>query len=622
LVKHSVSFYEIRGQKTPLELLLMNNTNPLKKYFQGTLFVLFFLIISYAFCFPLLKELHLSCRGDWDYFASLYEVPSISIYEFGQFPLWNPYCGGGMPLIGNPQAGFLSPTFVLTSLIGVLAGLKISVWLHTFLGLWGMWLLSGYYGLKFPARLVPSLIFMFSSSWALHLTEGHIVWLSAAFLPFFFLAFQKSLEKKQWKWMLSAAIFESLMFYEGGTYVLAFSVLFIGVYALGYAIEIKRWQPLIAFVATGTVAVALSAPKLLPVLELLNSHPRPASAGVGMHWDEFLSLLIERNSVMGSGWWEFGSYFGIVVVVFYLASLSLFRKYTALIMASIFMMLVSLGNFAAFSPWIILHRLPFFSGFQLPTRSLIVFSFSVALLVGLYLGMPWRTTSKVATFLVGVIALIMGIDLFSVSSPIFREAPKPVAAPVCFSRTPVKRVVPKLFYASSAATTGIGHSVVSLHQPFTQINVPGVQRFAHGAWSDQYLPLLQNKGVVDAYETIPFERYAHATTDKDYKGEFYFLGKGKAVLLNWSPNKFKLHVMLQEKDRLVVNQNFWPGWRASSGLLTQHEGLLAIDLLPGDYDIVISYLPNSFTLGIGIFLATLGGLFILVFSTKKGRTSI
>ena len=128
----------------------------------------------------------------------LYEVPAITLFEYGQFPLWNPYCGGGISLIGNPQAGYLSPIFIFTALFGVAAGLKIAVLVHTFLGLWGMWLLTGHLKITGPARLAPPIIFIFSGSYALHLAAGHIVWLPATLLPLFFLAFLRGLQSRPW----------------------------------------------------------------------------------------------------------------------------------------------------------------------------------------------------------------------------------------------------------------------------------------------------------------------------------------------------------------------------------------------------------------------------------------
>ena len=127
--------------------------------------IIIFLLASFALCEPLLRELHHSCRGDWDFFFAIYEVPTVSLFEYGQFPLWNPYNVGGLSLIGNPQAGFLSPIFAFTALFGTVAGLKIAVWAHLFLGSWGMWLLGEQLGIKGVARFAPPLIFLFSSAW-------------------------------------------------------------------------------------------------------------------------------------------------------------------------------------------------------------------------------------------------------------------------------------------------------------------------------------------------------------------------------------------------------------------------------------------------------------------------
>lgn len=571
--------------------------------------VVFLFALSVACSFPLFKDLYLTCGGDWDFFYSLYEIPAISLFEYRQFPLWNPYCGGGMPFFANPQTGFPSPIFLVTSLFGVVAGLKISIWLHTFLGLWGMWLLSGNLGIKGPARLAPPLIFMFSSSWALHLAAGHVVWLPAAFLPFVFLAFRKSFVHK--RWLLAAALFESTMLYEGGTYVLGFSILFVGIYAILYSVQIGSWRPVLTLLAMNILTAALSAPKLLPVLELLQSHPRPTDLGSPLSWDTFLSLFIERNTSLGSGWWELGSYFGVVVLVTYLGSFTLIRKYQALVLASFFMLLVALGNFAHYSPWNILHELPLFSGFQVPTRSLIVFCFSVALLVGLYLSELGDNADKRIAVFVAVVVAVIGIDLFLVSSRIVPEALKPVNVPSTtwlLSRKPIAPVTPKLSRIYPDTATSIWNSSAAFHQNFYQIRVPDLQRFADGAYSAQYLPLLQNRGVVDAYETIPFGNNAHAVADRDYQGEFYLQKGGRVALLNWSPNRFVYHVTLRDKDRLVINQNFWPGWKTSRGVLARHEGLLAVDLPPGDYDVAVRYLPRSFLIGILIFFISVAGI--------------
>ena len=592
----------------------MNYINLHKKQIYYGLVALFFLVIAYAFCLPMLKEIYLSSRGDWDYYSFLYEVPSISIFEYGQFPLWNPYCGGGIPLFGNPQVGFLSLSFLMTSIFGVFAGLKISVWLHTFLGLWGMWLLGTQMGVRGPARLVPPFVFMFSSSWALRLTEGHINWLVAAYLPFLLLTFLKGLEIK--RWLLVAAIVESMMFYQGGAYIFAYCILFVCVYAASYSMEIKSWKPIFACIIVNLVAAGLSAPKLFPVLTLLVSNPRLMPLGEAIRWDNYLAGFLERNDSLGhSSEWEYYSYTGLTVVVFYLGSLSLYKKQQALILSSLFMLLVSLGNFGTYSPWALMHKLPFWRYFQIPTRSLIVFIFTVALTVGIYMGRPSKNHYILRHILIGVIVLFIGIDLFLVGSKIFTEVNIPVEQSFLYRDYKFVRVPAKPFKITPDMITGIGRHVASVHQPFSQIRYTTYGKFIHGAYSDQYLPLLQNKGFVDAYETIPYKRYAYAVLDKGYRGEFYLLKKGVASLLKWSPNKFVYHVKLQEANRLVINQNYWTGWHASQGTLSNFFGLLAVDLPPGEYDVAVYYLPLPFLIGLAVFFATITGS--LVFCLRR-----
>lgn len=595
----------------------------IKKIFSVELLIIpLFFSISFFISLPLLRDLYSSCRGDWDYFFSLYEVPLISLFKYHQFPLWNPYFGGGMPLIGNPQAGYLSPVLVLTALFGAVAGLKIAVWLHTFLGLWGMWLLGGYLGINGPARFAPPCVFMFTSAWALHLAEGHIVWLPAALIPFLFLTFLKGLDSRAW--LVFAAVIESIMFYEGGTYILAFTILFMVVYTAALAFMTRRFQPLAAFALVNIVAALLSAPKLLPVMELLVRNPRATGSGAGLSLNDFLMLIVDRSQSFfttfhGHGWWEYGAYLGIPGIALYTLGLVRFREHGPLVLASFFMLLLTLGNFAAWAPWNILHNLPIFSFLKVPTRALIVFMFSAALMIGLALEKIRQTGDKHAAAMVAVLVVMLAADLFSVSYRIFAEAPRPSS--MFYGKLQQKQTLDgvKPYRIAPSASSGLWNSVASLHNPFTQTSVPLSRRNAHGGWSDQYLHLLQNRGVVDAYETIPFSRYALAVTHANYRGEWYFLGKGTATLLSWSPNRLTFRVTAHENGRLVINQNFWNGWRTTDGILRPFNGLLSVDLGKGDHTISLRYLPTSFLAGVWLLTGTLILMVIACCSSSARR---
>lgn len=585
-------------------------------FFKAKIIILF-LFLSFALCYPLLVNLFLSCSGDWDYFSFLYEIPSISLFEYHQFPLWNPYCGGGMTLIGNPQSGYLSPILLFTSVFGVFAGLKIAVWLHTFLGMWGMWLLSRHMGIQAPARFASPIVFMFSSCWAFHLAEGHIVWLPAAFLPFFFLLFLKGLTSK--KRLMFAAGFETVMFYEGATYVLAYSLLILFVYVLADSVLKKSWLPLYGLIRVNILAAIFSAPKLLPVLETLANNPRITDNGARIPLKEFFQFFLDRSqSFRGStilgGWWEYGCYLGVLGVSLYILSLTRWEKNKPILISSIFIALVAFGNFSEFAPWTALRLLPLFSGFKVSTRSMIVFVFSVALLVGLVLESMQRKREKSAVLFIAILVLFLGIDLFSVSHRVFSEAFLPSSIHLGKDISP-SAPGRKFYRIAPASSTGLWRSVPTVHEQFFQISIPFEQRDVHGAWSDQYLPLLRNKGVVDAYETVPFRRYALPHTDGKYKGEYYFLGKGTVDIQEWSPNRFVYRVKSLAKGRLVINQNYWNGWRATSGMIQPFNGLLSVVLEKGEQTIAVYFLPYSFLLGVGIFAGSL--IFMVIVYVKR-----
>ena len=74
---------------------------------------------------------------DWDQHFFYLESIRKPVAEYGQFPLWNPYYVGGMPILENPQIKFFSPTFLFSILFGSIIGLKISVLFYYALGALG-----------------------------------------------------------------------------------------------------------------------------------------------------------------------------------------------------------------------------------------------------------------------------------------------------------------------------------------------------------------------------------------------------------------------------------------------------------------------------------------------------
>jgi putative flippase GtrA len=77
--------------------------------------------------------------GDFSFFLQGYEAIRISIVEYHQFPWWNPWVSGGIPLYANPQFGVFSITTVLTLIAGPIFAVKSTVVLFTIAGYTSMY---------------------------------------------------------------------------------------------------------------------------------------------------------------------------------------------------------------------------------------------------------------------------------------------------------------------------------------------------------------------------------------------------------------------------------------------------------------------------------------------------
>jgi hypothetical protein len=87
-------------------------------------------------------------RLDWDYHMQLHWVTWYTITHFHQFPFWNPYKCGGMPLFGNPQSAILTPFLLLDLLFGPVIGLHLDSIVHVALAFGGAYFLARVLGIS------------------------------------------------------------------------------------------------------------------------------------------------------------------------------------------------------------------------------------------------------------------------------------------------------------------------------------------------------------------------------------------------------------------------------------------------------------------------------------------
>ena len=84
-------------------------------------------ILSLFYTLPFLLKITWWGGRDWDLFTTMAAVPVGSLVDYGQFPFWNSYLGGGNILFHHPEVAVLSPFFLLYLVFGAVVGLKLQV---------------------------------------------------------------------------------------------------------------------------------------------------------------------------------------------------------------------------------------------------------------------------------------------------------------------------------------------------------------------------------------------------------------------------------------------------------------------------------------------------------------
>ncbi len=570
--------------------------------------LLFFAAISAIFAVPLLSNFSNWGLYDWDQHLFYHESPRASILNYGQFPLWNAHYCGGTPLLANPQSAFLSPFFIPVLLFGALAGLKLQIPVYLFLGLFGTFLAARELrAAPIPASLA-AVIFMLSSWFALRVRVGHTTFLPFALLPFALYFYLKSLQKP--RWLAAASLTLAIMFLSGGIYPFYATVLLIGGYSLLEAVGMRRLKPLFLVLAIFLLAFLLSAAKLLPVLEFTsgvqaqkdtqltsasiistalfspfqNIEKKDAETGRDSVPEGTEKELATLEGKLPWMWHEYSAYIGAIAAILAALSLISYRRNWKLLALAAFFFLLSLGNHSPIPLWQALRNLPFFSSMHGPSRFIIPLVFLMALLAAsslTLLKMPKKSTLSLA------ILAVVTAELLLISLPLVSGT---------FSLEPPKNL-----------QTG---------------NTDFIQVYTSAPYVSQYPNLLQNLGTVNCYErlhlsTRALPQFVDGEPYPQFIGNAYIAETNQSINLSYfSPNKAAADLSsarISQASTLVLNQNYYPGWKASNGREKSYKGLLAAEVTPDDKLVEFSYEPRSFSIGAAVSaIALLLSLLILI----------
>ena len=586
----------------------------------GALCVLLCIAIALS---PVLRDLTLYGGHDWDEMSAHRLLTVKSLREYGQLPLWMPYACGGFSEWGNVQgaSNLVSPFLPFYLLLELRHALRVELFGTVLLSAAGTWLLAGEFTRSAAARTFACLVFVVSGRFALQAATGHLWHLQYCYMPWVFWGFERLLQPGQprlrYLGCCSAAL--ALMVYAGGIYPLPHTALLLGVYAAARAASERTWRPLLALVTVAAFAVGLSAPKLFSVMLDFGERPRLVESTEAINGQILWQALVAPDQTPGSrpvpipqwGWHEYGMYIGWPAALLLVIGALWWEPPRALSLkvAGIVALLLGFGAFHELAPWTLLHRVSLFRSQHVPTRwlypALLLLSVAAAAgLASLLSRLPWRRNVELV-LLAG--CLLLAVDIGRQSSVPLSHAfwmrPRAVAPAPAFEQ--LERVPRQLQYqrrdyapeAVPALLAGIGVLQCTLH---ASLNI----------WSPK------------AEDGRPLGMGAHGRDGKQYQGEVYTeSGTGSARITAFSPNRVEVEVTgARPGDRLILNQNFDPGWHVVGQSAEAYKSALATRLTASSQRLTFTFWPRGLTLGLVVLGFTLSGLGALYWRRAKAAT--
>lgn len=396
----------------------------------------------FIFCAPLIMSGNKIAPGDPDYYFQIYEAFRRSVLDFNQFPWWNGWVAGGIPLFGNIQFGLVSIQAPLVLMFGAVLGMKIAVLIYQIIGFLGFRKLfkDGFGAPSLKATLL-AYIPIFGSFFTYRVLAGHFTFLMIAFVPWLIYFFVKRSKKCSW---IGFALTYSIMVWSAPHYTTIMSAAVIGFWFIFEVIgnivnswRNKKWPSFwkkikldaLFFAKSGALIITLVAYRMIFVAQFIHEFPRLEEASS----EKFTGILRGLYAIWGpnqygtppklpSGWgWEeaatyigIGTFFCLLIVLGVGISKVIARKktpfnYSIILLLALFLGFFVLGmaDFGPWSPYHMLNKLPVFDSMRIATRWLMWASMLVLIIIAVYKDKRFSKIINIILFLT-VIELFIG----------------------------------------------------------------------------------------------------------------------------------------------------------------------------------------------------------------------
>ena len=596
-------------------------------------------LMALLFTWPIFVNVDNLGIQDWDSAFMFTEVARVSVCEYHQLPLWNPYVLGGTEALAFPESRGLSPFSPLAAVLGTVRGMKVELLAHLFLGLMGTYLLARDFGLHPAGSLFASAFASLNSGFFLISLVGMANMWGGVWLPYVVLYLRRALRTESSPLVWGS--FLAIVLMDGCPYPFVSGALLALLYCVAHLRQ-QRWVHVARVFGVGVAGMLLfGAAKILPSTIYILNNPRPSSARSGFTAKTLLHGLLGSNQRLESlhgrgprilnesheraqigqtagpkpvapaaGMDEIGMYvgwFGLAAAA--VGTIVSFKRLWRLHLINAVFVWLMFGWNAPVNPYPLFAALPGLSSMRVPER----YRFVVLLLGGIAAGEGvqwlWRQgASRGGRRLAGAVCvaattLFLG-DLFRVNGSLLRDA---------FPYTPprwerygsfVQRWLPERFFDLDRVKEKWGNAW-PLYQP----------------WCGAYAGPKRNCGLIFVGTlNINVRRAAVPMEAPSYRGEAYLLsGQGRAGIRRWSPNKIVCRAASVGRDVLIVNMNYAPGWwEKGEGRwrpVRPHGGLLAAAVTPTVKRVTFAFLPFDALLG---FAVSVGWLAFLSLRVVRG----
>lgn len=523
--------------------------------------------VGVAFVAPVFAHPSFWGISDWDQHLFYHEAARHTLVRFHELPLWNPFYCGGTVQLANPQSRVASPFFALVLALGAPAGLKVDLALHVLLGLAGMYALARHHGASRSAAALAAVVFRLNAAYAYNLMLGMSWYMTTSYLPWALLGAERGRSDPRWRWVAGGALAATVL--GGGAYVVAMAAVFLVIHESVACVRDRDLRPLRSLVAIAAIALGLSAVKLVPTIAQLHAYPRAPDDHSGMSVEALVMTYLDPLRADASRTWhqpggnlwhgvdwgidENATYVGLApVVLACLGAWAMGRRALPLWIACVAFAWITLGARAEpWSLWHALRALPILGNMRIAQRWRIVITLAIALAAaaGLDRARSWLTrrgrSALVSAAASAALVAWVAVDLLAVNGVLFVSAFPFAPMPI----RPAERLVQ--------------HDTLRIRGYSDALAPDAPQLYTSSA----HLPaLLANVGIVSCYETARVDIYALPAESPLYRGEAFLMGAtGTARLLHASPNRLVAAVHAEAPARVVVNQNWQPGWTYTLG---------------------------------------------------------